>query len=484
MVPIPWPCCDGSTRPTIPSSATMATTARSGRSRRDELARAPHLLPPLEPIANAASPFGLAWLADRLRQPDGCPWDREQDHRSLRPFLLEETYEVYDALDGGSTPTLAEELGDLLLQVVLHAQYAAEDGVFDLADVQRAIMTKIVRRHPHVFGDVEAATATDVMRNWEQLKAAERAAAPTSAPTVDRRDPGMPAAFAGLSKSAAGAGLRRRDAGVARPRSATTGPTSRASSTRSPRRRASCWRRGRRGRARGGVRRPPVRHRQPRPQAGHRPRGGAPRRESQVRVALRARRADRRIERGCRAAGPGPRRARRAVAGGRRPQERETEHEHRRRHALSRRRAHAGPAAPGIDRAGRPEVGGRLARLSPGRHARPLLGDARGPHPAAPARQGHRLGHRRVRDAAGRDLGADAARIGARQARRPHVRDPAARRPLAAGRREHGRARRAHRDDRLRRAPGRRRHALRVDHRRVRRARAGAPQERARARRS
>jgi tetrapyrrole methylase family protein / MazG family protein len=174
----------------------------------DELARAPHLLPPLPPIANAASPFGLAWLADRLRQPDGCPWDREQDHRSLRSFLLEETYEVYDALDGGSTPTLAEELGDLLLQVVLHAQYAAEDGVFDLADVQRAIMTKIVRRHPHVFGDVEAATATDVMRNWEQLKAAERAAdADVRAANTDERadgrpaDPGMPAAFAGLSKS-------------------------------------------------------------------------------------------------------------------------------------------------------------------------------------------------------------------------------------------------------------------------------------------
>ena len=71
----------------------------------------------------------------RLRAPGGCPWDREQDHLTLRPFLLEETYEVYDALEGGSTPELAEELGDLLLQIVLHAQYAAEAGVFDLADV-------------------------------------------------------------------------------------------------------------------------------------------------------------------------------------------------------------------------------------------------------------------------------------------------------------------------------------------------------------
>jgi tetrapyrrole methylase family protein/MazG family protein len=169
----------------------------------DELAHVPHLVPPLAPLQNLASPYGIAWLADRLRQPDGCPWDREQDHRTLRPFLLEEAYEVYDALDGGSTPKLAEELGDLLLQVVLHAQYAAEAGAFDLADVQRSIMAKIVRRHPHVFGDVEAATASDVMRNWEQLKAAERAAR-DAGPTDDQSvgaEPGMPAAFAGLSRS-------------------------------------------------------------------------------------------------------------------------------------------------------------------------------------------------------------------------------------------------------------------------------------------
>ena len=81
----------------------------------------------------------MPYISDRLRQPDGCPWDREQTHASLRKHLLEETYEVYDALEGGATPALAEELGDLLLQVVLHAQLAAEAGVFDLADVQAAI---------------------------------------------------------------------------------------------------------------------------------------------------------------------------------------------------------------------------------------------------------------------------------------------------------------------------------------------------------
>ena len=102
-------------------------------------------VPALEPLANGASPYALPWLVARLRAPDGCPWDREQDHLSLRKFLLEETYEVYDALEGGSTPQLAEELGDLLLQIVLHAHYGAEDGVFDMADVHRAVVAERAR---------------------------------------------------------------------------------------------------------------------------------------------------------------------------------------------------------------------------------------------------------------------------------------------------------------------------------------------------
>jgi tetrapyrrole methylase family protein/MazG family protein len=118
----------------------------------------------------------MAYIADRLRRPDGCPWDREQSHESLRKHLLEEAYEVYDALERGATPALAGELGDLWLQIVLHAQLAAEGGVFDLADVHRAIAMKIVRRHPHVFGDAEARTAGDVSRQWERIKADERAA--------------------------------------------------------------------------------------------------------------------------------------------------------------------------------------------------------------------------------------------------------------------------------------------------------------------
>ncbi|HXG40428.1 MAG TPA: nucleoside triphosphate pyrophosphohydrolase [Candidatus Limnocylindrales bacterium] len=134
-------------------------------------------LAPLAPERAVASPWAMPWISDRLRAPDGCPWDREQTHRSLRHHLLEEAYEVYDALEAGATPGLADELGDLLLQVVLHAQLAAEAGVFDLTDVQAAIGSKIVRRHPHVFGDAVARTAGDVNRQWERLKAAEREAA-------------------------------------------------------------------------------------------------------------------------------------------------------------------------------------------------------------------------------------------------------------------------------------------------------------------
>ena len=136
----------------------------------------PLYLPPLAPELAAAGPWAMPFISARLRQPDGCPWDREQTHESLRKHLLEEAYEVYDALANGATPELAGELGDLLLQVVLHAQLAAEAGVFDLADVQASIVRKIVRRHPHVFGDAVAATAADVTRQWERIKADERAA--------------------------------------------------------------------------------------------------------------------------------------------------------------------------------------------------------------------------------------------------------------------------------------------------------------------
>ena len=151
---------------------TIASTT-IGALRDDDLA-APFYLAPLEPEAAVAGPWAMPAISDRLRAPDGCPWDREQTHESLRNHLLEEAYEVYDALEAGATPELAGELGDLWLQIVLHAQLAAEEGVFDLTDVQAAIASKIVRRHPHVFGEAEARTASDVNRQWERIKAAER----------------------------------------------------------------------------------------------------------------------------------------------------------------------------------------------------------------------------------------------------------------------------------------------------------------------
>jgi tetrapyrrole methylase family protein/MazG family protein len=145
---------------------------------------APVYLGPLAHERAVASPWAMPWISDRLRLPDGCPWDREQTHESLRNHLLEEAYEVYDALEAGATPELAAELGDLWLQIVLHAQLAAEEGVFDLTDVQAAIASKIVRRHPHVFGEAEARTASDVNRQWERIKAAEREQADGTAGTA------------------------------------------------------------------------------------------------------------------------------------------------------------------------------------------------------------------------------------------------------------------------------------------------------------
>jgi tetrapyrrole methylase family protein/MazG family protein len=129
---------------------------------------------PLPLLDNLASPHGMAAISARLRAPDGCPWDRKQTHATLRPFVLEEAYEAVDAIEQGSRADLAEELGDLFLQIILHAQLAAEEGEFDLTDVYRTLGAKIIRRHPHVFGDVEVADAAEVLRNWEAIKADER----------------------------------------------------------------------------------------------------------------------------------------------------------------------------------------------------------------------------------------------------------------------------------------------------------------------
>jgi MazG family protein len=141
----------------------------------------------LTPLDAFATPWTMPWLSARLRAPDGCPWDREQTHASLAKHLIEEAWELHDAIAALESASeaerpraiadLAEELGDVLLQVVLHSQIAQERGDFDLADVQDGLVRKIVRRHPHVFGDASATTTRDVQRNWEAIKAGERAAA-------------------------------------------------------------------------------------------------------------------------------------------------------------------------------------------------------------------------------------------------------------------------------------------------------------------
>jgi MazG family protein len=116
----------------------------------------------------------LVAVQARLRAPNGCPWDIEQTHESLRTYLIEEAYEVLEALDSGDDSKFADEMGDLLLQVVFHARIAQEEGRFAVSDVIRAVHDKMIRRHPHVFGEVHAKDTVEVLRNWEQIKAEER----------------------------------------------------------------------------------------------------------------------------------------------------------------------------------------------------------------------------------------------------------------------------------------------------------------------
>jgi tetrapyrrole methylase family protein/MazG family protein len=148
-------------------------------------------------------------VVHRLRAPGGCPWDREQTHESLRPYLLEETYELLEAIDAGDDAKTMEELGDLLLQVAMHAEIADEEGRFNAAQVSEAAAAKMVRRHPHVFGDVSVANADEVLRNWEHQKMREAHKAGNNESVVDRVPATLPAlAWAlGLQKRAARVGF-------------------------------------------------------------------------------------------------------------------------------------------------------------------------------------------------------------------------------------------------------------------------------------
>ena len=156
---------------------------------------------------------GIASLFEvvaRLRAPDGCPWDREQTHESLRPYLLEETYELLEAIDAGDDTKMKEELGDVLLQVAMHAEIAAQEGRFDAAQVSQAAAAKMVARHPHVFGDVSVANSDEVLRNWEHNKEREaRRAGREDESVVDRVPVTLPALAwtLGLQKRAARVGF-------------------------------------------------------------------------------------------------------------------------------------------------------------------------------------------------------------------------------------------------------------------------------------
>ena len=126
-------------------------------------------------MADSTGPLleALLSLMSRLRAEGGCPWDREQTRASLKPYLIEETYEALEALDAGETGHIVEELGDVLFQVVFHCQIALEQGEFTMADVLQAVLQKMTRRHPHVFGNAEVADAGEALRQWEQIKRSE-----------------------------------------------------------------------------------------------------------------------------------------------------------------------------------------------------------------------------------------------------------------------------------------------------------------------
>ncbi len=171
-----------------PAKPPQETGSKSAR-RQNSKARNTAALPSGKRIGELFE--DLVAVQARLRAPGGCPWDREQTHATLRTYLIEEAYEVLDAIEKGNSQDLAEELGDLLLQVLFHADLAREEAAFEISDVIAGIHDKMVRRHPHVFGNVKAETAGEVLKNWAQIKAREKLAAspkaaapPISAPSV------------------------------------------------------------------------------------------------------------------------------------------------------------------------------------------------------------------------------------------------------------------------------------------------------------
>jgi MazG family protein len=162
--------------------------------------------------AGAAEVAGLVEVMAKLRSAEGCPWDREQTWESLRRYVLEEAYELVDAVDRKDPEAVLEECGDLLLEVVFMAQIAHEDGRFGMADVARGITRKLIRRHPHVFGDqTRAADADDAFARWEAIKAAEKSGRPASADRLPRGLPALLLAMKAIERTDAGQNGERAD---------------------------------------------------------------------------------------------------------------------------------------------------------------------------------------------------------------------------------------------------------------------------------
>lgn len=160
----------------------------------------------------------LVRVMERLRGPDGCPWDREQTHQSLARYLIEEAFEAADALERGDIRASVEELGDVLLQVVFHAQIGREEGSYDLEAIARTLTEKLIRRHPHVFGNVTVGGARDVVANWEAIKEDERRASGKATPSLMD---GLPVNLPALARAD---GIQRRAARVGFDWEDATGP--------------------------------------------------------------------------------------------------------------------------------------------------------------------------------------------------------------------------------------------------------------------
>jgi MazG family protein len=207
-------------------SRKIATPARENRRKKEKRAIRGGDQPVNQKFLTPGEWFEqLVAVQARLRARDGCPWDREQTHESLRTYLIEETYEVLEALESGTDAKFAEEMGDLLLQIVFHSQIAQEEGRFTVSDVIREIHDKMIRRHPHVFGERRAKDSAEVLRNWEQIKSQERLEAskirggaenkrPKEASLLDGVSRCLPATLEGfqLTRKAARSGFDWEDA--------------------------------------------------------------------------------------------------------------------------------------------------------------------------------------------------------------------------------------------------------------------------------